>query len=376
MANNSEFYRGKRKKTAPALIATIIILAVIAFAVMLFYGLQKYIVVTNSGLHLEIPFLQDDSAKPVQSDDGEVVQQSFEPVNAQLEIGQADYSNIKAVAGENLDAVKLVYVPASSVTASGVESYLSKSPDATGVLLDVKTVTGMLVWDSQADIAKGYGTAGTVDLKSIVSSLKEQDKYVAVRMCCFVDNTLASRYTQLALKTTAGQAYSDSNGAWLDPTNATVKSYILSLCSELSKMGVDEIVLLGIFLKLGRKAHACHRRVKLRHKRDARNALVLDEDVGAAYEQHSPAKRHGRGHRTERRHSAQGIRPRLLLGRKCLCRRHRNKGRRLRQARQSQNAHRSDVLRSIPLHRLLGSDGVISKIITGRVRGRLFFCDV
>ena len=100
MANNSEFYRGKRKKTAPALIATIIILAVIAFAVMLFYGLQKYIVVTNSGLHLEIPFLQDDSAKPVQSDDGEVVQQSFEPVNAQLEIGQADYSNIKAVAGE------------------------------------------------------------------------------------------------------------------------------------------------------------------------------------------------------------------------------------------------------------------------------------
>ena len=248
MANNSEFYRGKRKKTAPALIATIIILAVITFAVMLFYGLQKYIVVTNSGLHLEIPFLQDDSAKPVESDDGEVVQQSFEPVNAQLEIGQADYSNIKAVAGENLGAVKLVYVPASSVTVSGVESYLSKAPDASGVLLDVKTVTGMLVWDSQADIAKGYGTAGTVDLKSIVSSLKEQDKYVAVRMCCFVDNTLASRYTQLALKTTAGQAYSDSNGAWLDPTNATVKSYILSLCSELSKMGVDEIVLLGMRL--------------------------------------------------------------------------------------------------------------------------------
>lgn len=164
MANNSEFYRGKRKKTAPALIATIIILAVITFAVMLFYGLQKYIVVTNSGLHLEIPFLQDDSAKPVESDDGEVVQQSFEPVNAQLEIGQADYSNIKAVAGENLGAVKLVYVPASSVTVSGVESYLSKAPDASGVLLDVKTVTGMLVWDSQADIAKGYGTAGTSTL--------------------------------------------------------------------------------------------------------------------------------------------------------------------------------------------------------------------
>lgn len=248
MANNSEFYRGKRKKTAPALIATIIILAVIAFVVMLFYGLQKYIVVTNSGLHLEIPFLEDGSSQTVQTDDDNVVRQSFEPVNAQLEVGQADYSNIKATAGKDLSAVKLVYVPASSVTASGIESYLSKSPDATGVLLDVKTVTGMLVWESQVDIAKGYGTSGTVDLKSIVSSLKEQGKYVAVRMCCFVDNTLASRYTQLTLKTTAGQAYSDASGAWLDPTNATVKSYISSLCSELSKMGVDEIVLLGMRL--------------------------------------------------------------------------------------------------------------------------------
>ncbi len=248
MANNSEFYRGKRKKTAPALIATIIILAVIAFVVMLFYGLQKYIVVTNSGLHLEIPFLEDGSGQTAQTDDGEIVVQSFEPVEAQLEIGQADYSNVKATAGEDLSAVKLVYVPASSVTASGVASYLSKAPDATGVLLDVKTVTGMLVWESQADIAKGYGTTGSVDLASIVSSLKEQGKYVAVRMCCFVDNTLASRYTQLALKTTDGQAYSDSSGAWLDPTNATVKSYISSLCSELSKMGVDEIVLLGMRL--------------------------------------------------------------------------------------------------------------------------------
>lgn len=248
MPNNSEFYRGKRKKTAPALIATIIILAVIAFVVMLFYGLQKYIVVTNSSLHLEIPFLEDGSSQTVQTDDDNVVRQSFEPVNAQLEVGQADYSNIKATAGKDLSAVKLVYVPASSVTASGIESYLSKSPDATGVLLDVKTVTGMLVWESQADIAKGYGTSGTVDLKSIVSSLKEQGKYVAVRMCCFVDNTLASRYTQLTLKTTAGQAYSDASGAWLDPTNATVKSYISSLCSELSKMGVDEIVLLGMRL--------------------------------------------------------------------------------------------------------------------------------
>lgn len=243
-SNNSEFYPGKRKKKGPSLIISIIVLAIIAFVVLLFYGLQKYIVITNDGLRLEIPMLMDDA--PAQPDDDGNVVHSFEQVDAELEIGEPDYSNIKATAGEGLSGMKAVYVPASSVTAAGVDSYLSKVSGANAVLLDVKTVTGMLVWESDADIAKGYGANGTVNLKAIVSSLKERDIYVAVRMCCFVDNTIASRYQQLALKTSEGQPYSDSNGAWLDPTNALVRGYIADLCRELSKMGVDEIVLLGL----------------------------------------------------------------------------------------------------------------------------------
>ena len=57
--NRSEFYRGKRKKTGPALIVSIVVLSLIAFVVLLFYGLQKYIVVTNSGLHLDLLMLID-----------------------------------------------------------------------------------------------------------------------------------------------------------------------------------------------------------------------------------------------------------------------------------------------------------------------------
>lgn len=243
-SNNQEFYRGKRKKTGPSLIITIIVLAVIAFVVLLFYGLQKYIVITNDGLSLELPILADEGETQVDEEGN--ISRVFETVDAELEIGEPDYSNVKAIAGDNLSELKAVHVPAASVTADGVDRYLSATPDANAVLLDVKTVTGMLVWESNTDIAKGYGANGTVDLKSIVSSLKERDIYVAVRMCCFVDNTIASRYAQLALRTSAGQAYSDANGAWLDPTNALVRGYICDLCRELSKMGVDEIVLLGM----------------------------------------------------------------------------------------------------------------------------------
>ena len=64
-SNNQEFYRGKRKKTGPSLIITIIVLAVIAFVVLLFYGLQKYIVITNDGLSLELPILADEGETQV-----------------------------------------------------------------------------------------------------------------------------------------------------------------------------------------------------------------------------------------------------------------------------------------------------------------------
>ena len=46
---NGEFYRGKHKKAGPALIITVIAIIIIVFLVMTFYGLQKYIVVTNDG---------------------------------------------------------------------------------------------------------------------------------------------------------------------------------------------------------------------------------------------------------------------------------------------------------------------------------------
>ena len=84
-SNNTEFYRGKRRKKGPSLIITIIVLAVVAFVVLLFYGLQKYIVITNDGLRLEIPMLMEDA--PAQTDDEGNVTHSFEPVEAELEIG-------------------------------------------------------------------------------------------------------------------------------------------------------------------------------------------------------------------------------------------------------------------------------------------------
>ena len=231
--NRAEFYRGKRKKTGPALIVSIVVLSLIAFVVLLFYGLQKYIVVTNSGLHLDLPILADTQTGQT-GDDGSTVRE-FEAVNAELIVGEPDYTNVRATAGEGLTELKAVLVPAEQVNADSVNAYADSIGKGNTLMLDLKNVTGM-----------GYGTAGTVDLKPIITSLHEKDIKVAARLCCFVDNTLASRYEQLALHKSTGEAFSDDNGAWLDPSNAIVRDYIVSLCKELDAMGIDEILLNGM----------------------------------------------------------------------------------------------------------------------------------
>lgn len=242
--NRSEFYRGKRKKTGPALIVSIVVLSLIAFVVLLFYGLQKYIVVTNSGLHLDLPILAGTKTSQTGNDDSAV--REFETVNAELIVGEPDYTNVRATAGEGLTELKAVLVPADQVNADSVNAYADSIGKGNTLMLDLKTVTGMLVWKSETEIAKGYGTTGTVDLKPIITALHEKDIKVAARLCCFVDNTLASRYEQLALHKSTGEAFSDDNGAWLDPSNSIVRDYIVSLCKELDAMGVDEILLNGM----------------------------------------------------------------------------------------------------------------------------------
>ena len=46
MAKNREFYRGQKKRRNFALIPFVVGLALITLAVVAFYGLQKYVVIT------------------------------------------------------------------------------------------------------------------------------------------------------------------------------------------------------------------------------------------------------------------------------------------------------------------------------------------
>lgn len=242
---NGEFYRGKHKKVGPALIITIIAIIIVVFLVMTFYGLQKYIVVTNDGIKLDIPFINGGASFMSADDDGNVTIK-YEKVDAELVVGEADYSNVASSAGEGLEPIKAGFISAGNVSESAAKSYAENLGDKNAVVLELKPSSGMLAWKTGVEFADAYGLNGTTELKPVISAFKEKNIYVIAQLQCLVDNTLSSHYSQMILKTSDGSEYTDGSGTWLDPYNSDLKSYIIALCRELSDMGVDEIVLQNV----------------------------------------------------------------------------------------------------------------------------------
>lgn len=240
-SDSSEFYKGKRKKTGPAFLISVIVLSLIAFAVLLFYGLQKYIVISNDGLELDIPMLRTEKT----TEDGV---KTYETVDAELVIGDADYSNVKATAGEGLTAINARYVSSENLTVETLSGYASTLSAGSALVLEVKPASGLLAWNSQNEIAQGYGTAGQFELATNIAALKDKGIYLVASVSCLTDNIIASRYPQTMLMHANGAIYTDDVGSWIDPYNTVYTEYIIALCKELDAMGFDEILLTNLRL--------------------------------------------------------------------------------------------------------------------------------
>lgn len=254
-SNGPEVYRGRRKRLNVLGVVFGALAALILLTVVLFFGLQKYIVFEHDGVRVALPGAAagEDGALPND-------ETAPEQVNAVLEITDPDYSAVPATAGEGLADMAAVFVPAQDVSMSGVGRYMSvmSSYGANALVLEVKPVSGQLVWASSSPTAAAYSLNGTLDLEAMVAALRQQDEdgelYLVAQLSCCIDGLLAERCPSAALRFATGAAYADSEGAWLDPYSATVSAYLSELCSELAEMGFDELLLKSLSLPITEEA--------------------------------------------------------------------------------------------------------------------------
>ena len=250
MAKNLEFYKGRRKKRNYALVPSAIALGVIMLIVVLFYGMQKYAVITKDGVAVELPILTRGQTT-VDSSGNEV--KVFEQVETELVYDEPDYSYIKATAGDDVPEIRAIFVPYTDLTKETLNEYTARLSRGNALVLEMKPRSGNLMWDSQADMALGYGLTvsndQTAQMPALIAELKEKnkDKYFAAQISCCIDELFASRSTTVTLRRADNNGnVIDDKGTWLDPYNMNVRNYIVQLAEELYDMGFDEVILADV----------------------------------------------------------------------------------------------------------------------------------
>ncbi len=249
MARIQVFYKGRRKRRNYLFIPFVVLLALVSVLMVTFYGLQKYAVISDESVSVELPILSDGSTT-IDSQGHEIV--NFEQVNASIVFDEPDYSGVEAVAGEDVPPMRAIFVPYTDLNHDKLMEYANRLNDGNALLLEMKPRSGQLMWDSQAELAVNYGivmpTEQTNAMQGLISELKSLDKeiYLAAQISCCIDNTLPTRTQNYTIKTETGLNYQDDNGYWLDAYNFDVRKYVAQMAQELFDMGFDEVVLADV----------------------------------------------------------------------------------------------------------------------------------
>ena len=247
MARVQVFYKGRRKRRNYLFIPFVILLAIISLGMVTFYGLQKYAVINQDSVSIELPILADKNA--VFDSQGHEIK-SFDPVNVSVVLEEPDYSGIEAVAGEKVKPMRAIFVPYTDLNHDKLQEYVGRLNQGNALLLEMKPRSGQLMWESQAEMAVNYGISvpseTTAAVRDFLAEMEEKDIYLAAQISCCIDNLLPTRTSAYTIKNEVGMNYQDEKGLWLDAYNEAVRKYAAQMAQELFDMGFDEVVLADV----------------------------------------------------------------------------------------------------------------------------------
>ena len=247
MARVQEFYRGGRKRRNYAFVPFIILLALFSVMLVLFYGMQKYAVISKDGVKIELPILSDGSAAV--DSEGHTIRR-FEPVSVPLTFDAADYSYVKVSAGKHAPPVRAIFIPSVNVNPSKIVEYAARLVAGNALVLEMKPRSGVCLWESHAQMAMAYSLTQqnelTAAMPEIIEKLKGQNIYLVAQISCCIDELLPTRTTAYCIHTETGLNFTDGLGTWLDPYNLDLRTWIAEMAEELYDLGFDEVVLADV----------------------------------------------------------------------------------------------------------------------------------
>jgi hypothetical protein len=120
---------------------------------------------------------------------------------------------------------------------------LSDATGVNGVVIDLKTEDGTVVYASEVEVANAIGAVSSYfDLPKVLSEAEAHDLYTIGRIGVFQDDFYASAEPESAVLAEDGSLWRSRNGfAWLDPTDPSSYEYSVALAEEACRLGFDEI---------------------------------------------------------------------------------------------------------------------------------------
>ena len=248
MARVQEFYKGRRKRRNYAVIPLLALLAVFSVILVLFYGMQKYAVISKDGVKIELPILADGQTTSIDSE-GHVIRK-FEPVSVPLSFDGPDYSYVHSKAGENAPPVRAIFVPSVNITPNKLIEYAARLVAGNALVLEMKPRSGVCLWESHTHMAQAYSLTQyselTAAMPDIISTLRGQGIYMAAQISCCIDELLPTRTTAYCIHTETGLNFTDGLGTWLDPYNLDLRVWIAQMVQELYDIGFEEVILADV----------------------------------------------------------------------------------------------------------------------------------
>lgn len=222
----------------------IILLAVLLFLAVaaLLFG-QRYIVYTDEGIRLDIPFFRQEESPSSGGLSG--------PVKV-IEVPGDDTSKTDQSVPETQPDpepepepevywMRAVWMTLDELESGGMQAV--RQANANTVVLDMKQEDGRLNYVSALPLAQDLD-AEQDRISSVMELLHAENIRVIARVSCFRDNILGNK-DEYAILTNSGYRwrYDDVNRYWVSPTNERIREYIADVVGELAALGFDEILL-------------------------------------------------------------------------------------------------------------------------------------
>lgn len=226
-------YHG-RSRSRLVLKAVIGVLAVVlALMLALFFLQEERLVFSPDGLRLDVPFLKGDGAAPPPPE-------ATDP----LVIVSAAPTPVPTPAPEPTEPLRAVMLPRSALS-DGSAAARAAEAGANAVVFDMKADDGTLGYVSDLELAKRVGaSASDPALNETIRTLNQQELYTVARVSCFRDNKAPYTAPALGVKTNSGYNWRDSGDLrWMSPTSEEARAYVADICTELARLGFDEILL-------------------------------------------------------------------------------------------------------------------------------------